>query len=70
MEAIGHKKLPITDIYSIPDTANLRLALAVTETIIDEIEAPRPGAFSRLTAAFLHAGLRVTGETVGYQWSG
>lgn len=47
----GHMKNTISDVYAIPNTANLGLALAATETIIDEIEAACPGAFYRdLTA--------------------
>jgi hypothetical protein len=43
----GHTKDTISDIYALPDPANLGRALAVTEAIIDEIEAACPGAFSR-----------------------
>lgn len=44
---LGHRKASISDIYAIPDPANLGLALAATEAIIDEIEALTPGAFYR-----------------------
>lgn len=43
---LGHRKASISDIYAIPDPANLGLALAATETIIDQIEAFVPGAFT------------------------
>jgi hypothetical protein len=47
----GHVKVTVSDIYALPDPANLGRALAVTEGIIDEIEALAPGAFYRdLTA--------------------
>jgi hypothetical protein len=42
---LGHRKSTISDLYAIPDAANLGLALAATESIIDEIEALTPGAF-------------------------
>jgi hypothetical protein len=43
---LGHVKAEISDIYAIPDPANLGAALAVTEQIIDEIESLAPGAFT------------------------
>lgn len=43
---LGHRMASICDIYAIPDPANLSLALAATESIIDQIEALCPGAFS------------------------
>lgn len=47
----GHVKVTVSDIYALPDPANLGRALAVTEAMIDEIEALAPGAFSgNLTA--------------------
>lgn len=48
---LGHVKASISDIYAIPDPANLGLALSVTESIIDEIEALAPGAFYRQVTA-------------------
>ncbi|HEX7856263.1 MAG TPA: hypothetical protein VF503_21515 [Sphingobium sp.] len=48
---LGHVKASISDIYAIPDPANLGLALAATEAIIDEIEALAPGAFYRIFTA-------------------
>ena len=48
---LGHVKHDISDIYALPDPANLGLALAVTEQIIDEIEALCPGAYSQITAS-------------------
>jgi hypothetical protein len=48
---LGHHKPTTSDLYALPDPANLGLALEVTETVIDEIEARAPGAFYRdLTA--------------------
>lgn len=48
---LGHVPMTVSDIYAIPDPANLGLALAATQAIIDEIEALAPGAFYRnLTA--------------------
>lgn len=47
----GHVPVNISDLYALFDPANLGRALAVTESIIDEIEALAPGAFYRdLTA--------------------
>lgn len=43
---LGHVKASISDIYAIPDPANLGVALAAIEDIIDEIEKLVPGAFS------------------------
>lgn len=43
---LGHQKASISDIYAIPDPANLGLALAATEQLIDEIESRVPGAFT------------------------
>ncbi|MET0588424.1 MAG: hypothetical protein ABWZ75_07860 [Novosphingobium sp.] len=43
---LGHVKAEISDIYAIPDPANLGLALAATEQVIDEIEKRVPGAFT------------------------
>jgi hypothetical protein len=48
---LGHLRSSISDIYAIPDPANLGLALSVTESIIDEIEALAPGAFYRQVTA-------------------
>lgn len=55
---LGHVKMTISDIYALPDPANLGLALAATESIIDEIEALAPGAFYRADTA-TRGGLRV-----------
>lgn len=43
----GHVKVTVSDLYALPDPANLGRALVVTEAIIDEIEALAPGAFYR-----------------------
>ena len=51
----GHVAVTMSDIYALPDPANLGLALAVTESIIDELEQLAPGAFNmRLTALLPH----------------
>lgn len=43
---LGHRPATTSDIYALPDPAHLGLALAATESIIDEIEALAPGAFT------------------------
>jgi len=48
---LGHVKMSVSDIYALPDPANLGLALAATEAIIAEIEALAPGAFYRTVTA-------------------
>lgn len=48
---LGHVKASVSDIYALPDPANLGLALAATEAIIDDIEALAPGAFYRNVTA-------------------
>lgn len=48
---LGHVKYSVSDIYAIPDPANLGLVLAVTESIIDEIDQLAPGAFYRAVTA-------------------
>ena len=50
---LGHQKASTSDIYAIPDPANLGMALAATERLIDEIEERVPGAFSTVAAAKL-----------------
>jgi hypothetical protein len=52
---LGHRKSSISDIYALPDPANLGLALAVTESIIDEIESLRREHF---TASYRNRGCR------------
>lgn len=47
---LGHVKATTSDIYALSDPANLGAALAVTEQIIDEIEALCPGAYRTFTA--------------------
>lgn len=44
---LGHVKASVSDIYALPDPANLGLVLGVTEGIIDDIEKLSPGAFAR-----------------------
>ena len=48
---LGHVKSSTSDFYAIPNPAHLGKALAVTEQIIDEIEALAPGAFYRKLTA-------------------
>ncbi|MGV0964175.1 MAG: hypothetical protein ACOYBT_09825 [Polynucleobacter sp.] len=43
---LGHVKHSVSDIYAIPDPANLGLALAATEAIIDQIEGLCFGAYA------------------------
>ncbi|KQX18367.1 MULTISPECIES: hypothetical protein [unclassified Sphingomonas] len=62
---LGHVKSSISDIYAIPDPANLGLALAATESIIDEIEKLTPGAFYRTFTAQAPALLIVEGGKNG-----
>lgn len=52
---LGHRKASISDIYAIPDPANLGKALAATEAVIDQIEALAPGAFAALYRNFTAA---------------
>lgn len=47
---LGHSRKSISDIYAIPNPANLGLALAATEEIIEEIENFCPGAYRTFTA--------------------
>lgn len=42
---LGHVKASVSDVYALPDPANLGLALAATESIIDDIEKLAPGSF-------------------------
>jgi hypothetical protein len=44
----GHVPVTVSDIYALPDPANLGRALAVTDAIIKEREARAPGAFTAL----------------------
>ena len=48
---LGHVAFSTSDIYAIPDPANLGLVLRATEEIIEEIEALAPGAYRTVTAA-------------------
>jgi hypothetical protein len=43
----GHVPMTVSDIYALPDPANLGRALAVTKAIIDDIDQLAPGAFYR-----------------------
>lgn len=47
---LGHVRFDVSDIYAIPDPANLGLALEATESVIDEIEALAPGSYRTVTA--------------------
>ena len=44
---LGHHKTKVSDVYALRQPSNLGLALAATESIIDEIEKLAPGAFYR-----------------------
>jgi hypothetical protein len=48
---LGHRRPSTSDIYALPDPAHLGVALAATQTIIDEIEKLAPGSFYRTFAA-------------------
>lgn len=48
---LGHVPMTVSDIYALPDPANLGRALAVTQSIIDEIDQLAPGAFYRTFTA-------------------
>ena len=48
---LGHGKASTSDIYALPDPANLGRALAATESIIDQIESECRGAFYRTFTA-------------------
>ena len=58
---LGHNKSEISDIYAVPDPANLGLALAATESLIDEIEKRVPGAFYRAVTARKRYAPRIEG---------
>lgn len=47
---LGHVKASVSDIYAVPDPANLGLALAATTAIIAEIKALVPGAYGEAAA--------------------
>lgn len=47
---LGHVKASISDVYALPDPANLGLALAATESIIGDIVAIEPLAYRPVTA--------------------
>ena len=47
----GHVPVTVSDIYALPDPANLGRALAVTQAIIDEIDQLAPNAFYRTFTA-------------------
>lgn len=44
---LGHHKTSTSDLYALRQPANLGVALAATESVIDEIEKLAPGAFYR-----------------------
>jgi hypothetical protein len=48
---LGHVPISVSDVYALPEPANLGRALAVTQTIIDDIEKLAPGAFYRTLTA-------------------
>jgi hypothetical protein len=47
----GHVPMTVSDIYALPDPANLGRALAITKALIDEIDKLAPGAFYRTFTA-------------------
>jgi hypothetical protein len=47
---LGHIKASTSDIYALPDPANLGLALSATESIIEDILREAPGAYRVSTA--------------------
>ena len=49
----GHVPVTMSDIYALPDPANLGRALAVTQSIMDDIEQLAPGAFTSVLTALL-----------------
>jgi hypothetical protein len=49
----GHVPTTVSDIYALPEPANLGRALAVTQSIIDEIGKLTPGAFKSAFTALL-----------------
>lgn len=51
---LGHRKVSTSDVYALLEPGQFGRALAVTEAVIDEIEALAPGAFHRT-----RTGLRV-----------
>lgn len=44
---LGHVPMTVSDVYALPDPANLGRALAVTQSIIDDLVKLAPGAFYR-----------------------
>lgn len=48
---LGHVPMTVSDIYALPDPANLGRVLAVTKSIIDEIDELAPGAGYRTYTA-------------------
>lgn len=59
---LGHVQASVSETYAIPDPANLGLTLAVTESIIDEIERLPPGASYRSITAEVPKISVVSGE--------
>lgn len=47
---LGHRRASTSDVYALPDPAHIGLALAATESIIDQVEALTPGSYRDLTA--------------------
>jgi len=50
---LGHRKASTSDLYALPDPANLGRAAKATADVIAEIEALAPGAFSRHNTGLL-----------------
>lgn len=49
---LGHKPMTISDIYAIPDPANLGLVLSAIDDVIDQIVCVAPNAFDPETSGF------------------
>jgi hypothetical protein len=50
---LGHKSMTISDIYAIPDPANLGRVLAAIDQVIDQIVRVAPLAFDPVASGFL-----------------
>jgi len=49
---LGHKAMTISDIYAIPDPANLGLVLGAIDRVIDQIVCVAPDAFDPEASGF------------------
>ena len=50
---LGHKAVTISDVYAIPDPANLGRVLAAIDSVIDKIVCVAPHAFDPETSGVL-----------------